>query len=242
MLPQRHPSARNVKGFTLVELTVVIMIIAMLMTLAVPAVSQIMREARRSESMSMVRRMTTACREFETDLGWLPYSDHVSYPSFSGSQLLYLQLTGWGPDFNEDGLPNEGNDEKLIALDTDDGKDGWGFRKIARGKVYGPYLGTEGFPSMVIDDLPLFADVFGHPVYYYRYKDEVDAYDNDDNNPPKYPHDSPFIIKDYVENVETGAPWRADFVIFTPGPDGLLAAWDPASDDPTDDVTNFLPE
>ena len=236
----RHHRAQCNRGFTLIELSVVILIITMMMLMAVPAVSKIVAQARRDLSLAIVRQLESACEHFKLDLEEFPRSSDSDYKDWSGSQLLRLQLTGYGPDPDGDGLPSK--PQSFGSLATDDGHNGFGFRLTLKGRVYGPYPATASMDIDSRDGHSFFVDAFGHEIYYYRYDLVKKDYDDEDNDPIDSLGNI-VAVSEYATNPETDEYYRInDFVIFSAGPDGYIEAYDP--DDPTasDDVTNIFPE
>ena len=258
MIPLRPSLTARRRGLTLIELTVVIAILAMLMMLAVPAVSQIVAAARTDASKAIVAQLEVGCLEFREEIGWLPRSSksmkpeevdaegkihppEPPYPDWTGSQLLRLQLTGYAPDKDLDGMPGPGDNPYFTNMDADDGYQGFGFRILCRGQFYGPYQGTEELDFVVQDDgRTAFIDAFANEIFYYRAGRLTGGFDNDDND-PKYTDGSAFDIATYGAN-PAGGEWRRDFLIFSAGADGMLKAYNPGDENPTDDITNFLPE
>ncbi len=105
--------------------------------------------------------------------------------------------------------------QALTGRDDADGQTGYGFRRVPRGKVYGPYGGTEKLNTRVKAlDLPTFMDAFGEHIYYYRY----DATTGFTGGLP----DEPAALKDYLKGRE-GKLHRKDFVLISRGPNG---EWD----------------
>lgn len=241
----RRDATRHNSAFTLIELSVVILIITMMMLMAVPAVSKIVAQARRDLSVAIMRQLESACHEFKLDvqvngLYQYPRSSDADYPNWSGSQLLRLQLTGYAADDGNDALP--GKLQSFETLSTDDGHNGFGFRLTERGRVYGPYNGAENIDFGSRDGHSFFVDAFDHEFYYYRYDLESNDYDDDDNSPL----DSQGAVVDvteYATDPTTNNYYRIkDFVIFSAGPDGYIEAYDPADPTASDDVTNVFPE
>ena len=233
------------RGFTLIELSVVVLIITMMMLMAVPAVSKIVAQARRDLSLAIVRQLESACEDFKLDVKvdgkhQYPRSSDSDYPDWSGSQLLRLQLTGYGPDPDDDGLPAK--TQSFGSLATDDGHHGFGFRLTLKGRVYGPYPATAAMDIDSRDDHSFFVDAFGHEIYYYRYDLVTEDYDDDDNDPIDA-SGKVVKVKEYATNPETDEYYRInDFVIFSAGPDGYVEAYDPSDPTSSDDVTNVFPE
>ena len=247
MISARPTWKTTPRGLTLIELTVVIAILAMLMVIALPAVSQVVAQARTDESKAIIRQLEAACLEFEEEIGFLPYSrkpeDTPDWAdgSWTGSQLLRLQLTGYGPDDQDDGVPGSGDNPQLIGMDTDDGNESFGFRRLARGQIYGPYHGVEEVSFVNQDnDRTAFIDAFANEIFYYS---GHDGFKSDDNGFTLTFDGQTFDIESYAEKPGGhGRYWRSDFLIFSAGADGLIEPFVPGDDTPTDDVTNFLPE
>jgi len=60
------------RAFTLVELLVVITVIAMLMALLFPAISAILKSAKKTACLSHLEEISKACRAYEVSKGFLP--------------------------------------------------------------------------------------------------------------------------------------------------------------------------
>jgi prepilin-type N-terminal cleavage/methylation domain-containing protein len=238
MISARQPDRRTRRGLTLIELTVVMAILAMLMLIALPAVNQVVAQARTDESKAMIRNLEAGCLEFGEDVGFLPRSrDAANYSDWTGAQLLRLQLTGYGPDKGQDGIPGDRDNPELIAMDIDDGLDGFGFKRNARGQNFGPYMGADEIDFQPqANDRSVFIDAFGNEIYYYC---GTGGYKTSDNEVTAA--GSEFEIDDYAAN-EDGRFWKSDILIFSAGADGLIKAFVPGDENPTDDITNFLPE
>ena len=217
---------RRRSGFTLVELLVVMFIVGLLATMAVPTVSEYLRVAKQGTSLAVLGQIQGACMLYKSDFEELPPSAlGGAYSSWQGCELLVLFLTGYGPDKKNDGIPD------LDDMAKDDGHEGFGFRVERRGRVFPPYNGTEK------KDMgrggggghPYFVDAWGNPICYYRYDNGYVSGDNADDGPPggvAYAQDSG---NDY---------YRKDLWLSSRGNNGEWNA--PSDGGENDDVTNFF--
>jgi len=213
------------RGFTLVELLVVIGIIVLLLGILAPAIMQALQMAERGLSQSNLNMIEAGVKAYSVDFDdAYPPSDGAAagYSGWDGSELLTLLLTGYGPDTGRKGEPSSN-------LFSDDGCEGWGFRLKLRGRVYGPFAGVEGLPmTLKGNDRRVFTDKFDNVIRYYVYDKDTDSYDAADDDDP--PSDFSAYIKD-----GSGNYYRRDFLLMSEGADGQ---WDDP-DDRNDDVTNF---
>jgi len=249
-----------VRAFTLLELMLAVMIVAMLMTIAVPAISALTTGAKTAASFATVRSLRTACADFRDDFdGFPPSHEGGAYNDWLGAQLLPLFLTGYAPDTGDDGIAGGDLPAVLEAhvttppgnsntLDEDDGVDGYGFRLVPAGRIYGPYLGAEGTKSKPFGpgDRPVFVDAFGNPIFYYAWNGtEYDPSDNSTGDDATSGPLSAFDDDEYARDenglyFRRGDPTIGDFILASAGADGKFARF---VDTPTtDDITNFLPE
>jgi prepilin-type N-terminal cleavage/methylation domain-containing protein len=87
----------NRRGFTLVELQVVIAIIAILVALLLPAVQQARAAARRSQCKSNMKQIGIGMHNYDEALNVLPMGSHVrnlSWGSLTYSPAIHGPVSG----------------------------------------------------------------------------------------------------------------------------------------------------
>ena len=94
-------SNKKQKGFTLVELLVVITIIGILAGLLLPAVQQARESARRAKCENNLRQLALAVHNFSTTYGYLPQSKR---PGGNTSLARYAGFTDLLPFLEKDNL------------------------------------------------------------------------------------------------------------------------------------------
>ncbi len=128
----RASSKRRDAGFTLLELLVVLMVLALLAGLVAPRVLGYLEGARRDTAALQIRRLTTALEYFRLDAGRYPTAEE-------GLAALVERPAGvarWNGPYIEGGLP----------------RDPWGRPYVYRAPAEGaPYeilsLGADGAPG-----------------------------------------------------------------------------------------------
>ncbi len=93
---------RNTKGFTLIELMVVVLIVAVLAAVLVPLMTARLESARWSEGKAGVGTIATSVRAMyaEEGQGWDPSSDIGDYVNATDMYGKYFQLSDYS--FSED--------------------------------------------------------------------------------------------------------------------------------------------
>ena len=260
----RSQVAKSGLAFTIVELLVAMGIMAILISLIVPSVHSVRRAMKSAASMATIRLLDGACQVYHNDFNDYPPSRDPAYMDgatpWQGSEILTLLLTGYGPDDGDDGSPRTGLATNVPTdLRDDDGQGGFGFRVLARGKVYGPYSGAEKVPvARSAAGIPRFVDAFGNPILYYRWREtapntKVYIYYFDDNVfKGADPADTGWPTSQadltgptgYLIDQALNRYYRDDFVLLTPGPNGPDDQFGrpafAASPGGADDITNLF--
>jgi len=218
------------RGFTLVELLVVMMIIGVLVGLLVPTVARALRTARSTETRSILNNIGLGLEAYKSDFGDYPPSDEASTYPRTGAEKLVFYLRG----------PTG---------------DGWGAGAAGhlptgtsrpRTRTYGPYYRADE-DDMLWEEVDgnavpvAFLDAFEPPgriIYFKAGRDSEGntTYDWRDNNVDgnrdpdgKTNYSSRTSFQDWTvigghEEIESGAYHRNDYLLVSPGQDGRFGA------------------
>ncbi|MCL4397481.1 type II secretion system GspH family protein [Patescibacteria group bacterium] len=111
---------KSKKGFTLVELMIVITVIAILATIAVVSFTRVQKQARDTKRKAEVKSLQTALQAY--------YTEHQAYPISTTAittEDVNTVLTGLSPDYMSSlpiaPLGSTGNYQKYTYITTDDG-------------------------------------------------------------------------------------------------------------------------
>ena len=161
-LNHRARAARPARGFTLVELLVVIGIIALLISILLPTLASARRSAANVKCLSNQRQLATATAFFINDhdgyvmKAWLNgraqgtsinYADNVSLPGSSRSGNWGYEAELWGWDYVLKGYCN--GDNGVFACPSDSSGILRGTGNNGGGGVW-----PAGEPDRTVDDIP----------------------------------------------------------------------------------------
>lgn len=149
------------RGFTLVELLVVIGIIVLLISILLPMVNRVYRESVRTAMAADLQVIGEALDAYRHDFGDYPRPSSQA----DGAEILCWALVAPGP----------------ATGPGSDGHDGPGFTLRGPGDVKGPYLPADRFrigtfkatdgtvvtPNVFNDTQDVLADRYGRPILYY---------------------------------------------------------------------------
>jgi prepilin-type N-terminal cleavage/methylation domain-containing protein len=133
------------RAFTLLELLIVIGVVALLMSILLPAINKARKAAMRTALQADMQSIVTAINAYQMDFGDIPRPDKFVPAPFQGSEILCWALLAPGPA-------------------SMDGADGLGFRKRSgMGQVYGPYLTPDHFRWGTATTSPIIMPLTGTP-------------------------------------------------------------------------------
>ena len=79
-------NVRNTKGFTLIELMIVVVIIGILAAIAIPKFSQVSRNSKQAEAGPILKQICTLAKTFE---------DQKGSTAYEAVDLAGLSVVGW---------------------------------------------------------------------------------------------------------------------------------------------------
>jgi general secretion pathway protein G len=106
----RAKSTHRQRGFTIIELLIVVAIIGIITVLAMPNLIAAIQRSRQSRSVADIRMISEGVEAYQTDHSFYPVVDNGTVTALSGDLEIYIrkfnELDGWGePIFYEsDGL------------------------------------------------------------------------------------------------------------------------------------------
>ena len=100
-----HTLSKNRRGFTLIEIMVVIGIIALLVGILLPALSKVQERARMTQTLGLMQEFSKACDAFQQEFGrypgLVPEEILANDPQISGTENAMLELMGGGVRKND---------------------------------------------------------------------------------------------------------------------------------------------
>jgi prepilin-type N-terminal cleavage/methylation domain-containing protein len=85
---ERIQIVKKAKGFTLVELLIVVAIVGILSVLVIPNAVVAIQKAKQKESMKQIVHLATACADYVTTVGYAPDSGNQSGPLQPGNNFI----------------------------------------------------------------------------------------------------------------------------------------------------------
>ena len=100
-----HNISQPRRGFTLIEIMVVIGIIALLIGILLPALSKVQERAKVTQTMGLMQEFAKACDAFQQEFGrypgLVPEEILANDPQISGTENALLELMGGGVRKND---------------------------------------------------------------------------------------------------------------------------------------------
>lgn len=144
---------RTRAGFTLMEIMVVIIVIAVLASVAGPMIGSITDQGRASATKSKMSALKSAMLAYQSDVGRLPFN---GLPSNAGCKAAYCATFVLGQNTETNVLLNE------VIGNTGPGN--FGITNYSK-KWKGPYMDSDPSDFMV--------DSWGNPFIYVAYKNNI---------------------------------------------------------------------
>ena len=206
-------------GFTLIELLVVISIIAILISLLLPAMRLARVQARSVTCLSNQHQLVLGCLMYYQDTGRLPaWWAEPGYPA-APVHLPFFGVEGWGysaparvelgsvwPYYQNDDAafcPDWESDPELIQAGviwpgTQKGLS-YGFNTLVTGRYDSPY---SGYAGSIPNSVPPVPDYFDEPGNTLWFMDSASGYAGNYIEPPMWPE-----IYNFWPNVPPGHEW-----------------------------------
>lgn len=100
-----HNISQQRRGFTLIEIMVVIGIIALLIGILLPALSKVQEKAKVTQTLGLMQEFSKACEAFQQEFnrypGLVPTDILANNPQISGTENALLELMGGGVRKND---------------------------------------------------------------------------------------------------------------------------------------------
>ncbi len=156
-----HNISQQRRGFTLIEILVVVGIIALLIGILLPALSKVQEKAKVTQTMGLMQEFSKACDAFQQEFGrypgLVPEEILANDPQISGTENALLELMGGGVrknDVNNDlyttntAIGFAGADWKELTFKTDNlAPNDKFYVKINLGKMgEGPRINGKQYP------------------------------------------------------------------------------------------------